>query len=108
FDDDDDDFDEVVTATLSGHGPEYVAINGSKASLLKKPYFVKYDQFLALYNSNPELFNNIQDFNKWMHKFRGTMSGEDIVDYLFEQFIESSPVMTKEDYSQSLIFNIGN
>lgn len=105
---DPDDFDEVVTETLSGFGPEYAIVSGTQAHNLRKPYFIKYEQFLQLFNSNPDFFGNIQDFNKWKSLFRDGKSGEQLLQFLYENFIAVSPLMLKEDYSQSLVFCIGN
>lgn len=72
-----------------------------------KPYFISVDSFNALFNANPEVFNNKKKYTE----FRDTMfkaPPDVLLAEIYEQFIVSAPLMHKKDYSNSLIFVIGN
>lgn len=78
-----------------------------KNESFKNPYFIGLETFHTLYNSNPDFFDNIKNFSKWKPYFtKGKI--EDLLISIYENFIMSSPLMKKNDYSQSLIFVIGN
>jgi cell division protease FtsH len=73
-----------------------------------KPYFIKYDMFNRMFDTNPEFFMEVKDFEQWKHKFRDGQDGDMIIRTIMMEFIQKTPLMQAENYSQSLIFCIGN
>lgn len=72
----------------------------------RQPYFINYSMFRAFYGSNPDVFANQKDYKKWRHLF--CIPTGQLMPFISESFIQNSPLMVKSDYSQSLIFVIGN
>ena len=74
--------------------------------VFRQPYFITTKSFFTLFKANPALFANKKDFLTWRHLFR--KKPNELLGYIYEHFIMNSPLMKKSDYSQSLIFVIGN
>lgn len=81
----------------------------SRIQYMEAPFFIKHWMFDELFKMNPRYFNNVYDYKIASKKFRKTgMTAKDIYSVILEHFVVLDPVMIKEDYSQSLIFIIGN
>lgn len=82
--------------------------NATNRAHHKKPYFIKYDMFNTLYSANPEYFMEVSDYERWKYKFRDGKDGDTLVNILTTDFVHKTPLMQSENYSQSLVFCIGN
>lgn len=124
-DDDDDDFEESndwypLSSDDEGNIIERLANserqflyktkynNTSNRALYSKPYFIKYEMFNNLFNANPEYFMEVNDFERWKYKFRDGKDGDALVNLIMSEFVQKTPLMQAENYSQSLVFCIGN
>jgi len=86
---------------------KYIANNPFNRKMHKRPYFIKYDHYRTLFEANPSYFNDLDDYEQWKDRFR-QHDGDTIVNMLYRDFVVSAPLMQQEDYSQSLVFCIGN
>ena len=75
---------------------------------LKNPYFIKKSHFDTFYGANPSVFKDLMSFNLNKDIFRDGKNAEEIIKFIEKAFIFSVPLMKKEDYSQSIIFCLGN
>ena len=124
-DDDDDDFDEgndwyPLTSDDEGNAIARLASsersflyktkynNAANRGMYAKPYFIKYEMFNNLFNANPEYFMEVNDFERWKCKFRDGKDGDSLVNLIMSEFVQKTPLMQAENYSQSLVFCIGN
>ena len=102
------DYSEVSDAISSKNSSQYDYVYKSEYSGLTKPYFIKFDHWETLYQSSPEKFDNIENFDHWQSRFRTGQNADELIRYIEREFILSTPLMKKEDYSQSLVFCLGN
>lgn len=82
--------------------------NATNRAHHKKPYFIKYDMFNTLYSANPEYFMEVNDYERWKYQFRDGKDGDSLVSMLTMDFVHKTPLMQSENYSQSLVFCVGN
>jgi len=100
-------FDSYTTSERSYmYKTQYNNVNNR--SSFEKPYFVKYEIYNNLFNANPEYFMEVNDYERWKRKFRDGMDGDSIYNEVLTEFVYKTPLMQSENYSQSLVFCIGN
>lgn len=120
-DDDEDDYDSVwyplssddeANAQYSGseraHYYKTHYNNITRRAHYSKPYFIKYEMFNHLFNANPGYFKENNDFERWKSTFRDGKDGDALVGMIMSEFVQKTPLMQAENYSQSLVFCIGN
>ena len=79
----------------------------SVASKLRVPRFVKKDMFDSyLYEATPNFFNGIKDFKMHRHMFEKTLP--QLIQFINEDFVDMIEITKKVDFSQSIIFCLGN
>jgi hypothetical protein len=75
-------------------------------NFLENPYFVTEFMYRSFYQSNPKVFEYINDYDKWKHVFLHK-NPKELINFIMENFIKNSPLMKKKDFTQSLIFVVG-
>jgi len=80
--------------------------SNSSKKFLKKPYFIKKDMFGKLFNVDSDFFNHFYNMPKNRHFFE--RNGKSVIEFIEKEFLDKQPLMSMEDYSQSLIFCLGN
>lgn len=74
---------------------------------LKIPRFIKKEMFDSyLYEATPNFFNNIKDFK--MHRYMFEKTLPNLLSFINDEFIEMIEITKKVDFSQSIIFCLGN
>ena len=75
----------------------------------KQPFFIKesfYEE--ALYEHNKEIFEFVEDISEARRKFFSNKTLSELVKWIRKQLMEARWIITEEDFSQSLIFCLGN
>lgn len=74
-----------------------------------QPFFVKTDWFKnVLFSGNKELFEFSDSMDEARSKIFNNLTLPELQDFIKKNFIDSRWLMSEDDYSQSLIFCIGN
>jgi cell division protease FtsH len=104
--------DESYTNTLTGSERAFMYKtqynNTANRHSYSKPYFIKYEMFNNLFNAAPAYFMEVNDYERWKNKFREGKDGDTLHGLVMSEFVQKTPLMQSENYSQSLIFCIGN
>ena len=80
--------------------------SGTKGKF-KKPRFIKRAMFEEfLYEATPAFFNDIKDFDNHKHMFEKSLP--QLLQFLQNDFLERIELTKKVDFSQSVIFCVGN
>lgn len=88
--------DSTNTYWWSGHKGKFIT-----------PRFIKMAMFEEfLYEATPAFFNDIKDFNKHKHMFEKSLP--QLLQFLQNDFLERIELTKKVDFSQSVIFCVGN
>lgn len=92
---------------ISGH----YSNNSHNLNVFKQPYLLKYSFLQNLYDLNPDFFNNNSTILNLRTVFDERIKNlviEEVIELLKKEFWRNTTIMTADDYSQSLIFCIGN
>jgi len=74
----------------------------------KKPYVIKSTFLKLFYNVNPEFFGYDNSIYNIKSKIPPHSNLKELFDFLKKNFYFNTSIMVEEDYSQSLIFCVGN
>jgi len=110
LDRDDDSYNpaEELSATKRAFMYRTYSNSAINRQLFAEPYFIKYEIFNALFGISPAFFEEINDYERWKHSFRDGKDGDALYQLVMTEFVQKTPLMNSENYSQSLVFNIGN
>jgi cell division protease FtsH len=79
----------------------------SNKGKFKKPRFIKRDMFESfLYDATPSFFSDIKDFDVHKHMFEKSLP--QLLQFLQNDFLERIELTKKVNFSQSIIFCVGN
>lgn len=107
-DEDYDDEEDEISAAKKTFLYRTITNNSLNREKYSRPYFFKYEFFVTLFNANSAFFEENNEFERWKYKFRNGMDGEAIYNLVLQEFALKTPLMNSENYSQSLVFCIGN
>jgi len=84
----------------------YFDISDEEMKHFVQPRMIKYYHYCKFYEANPAFFENEFNFKKHIDKFN--LPFPLLIEMISKNFIMNSSLMRKKDFSQSLVFCVGN